>query len=574
MRLLLVPALLLVPLAQASASSTSPLVAYLNGSGVVVSAPDGSGAVAFPTSSPVALPAWSPDGKRIAYVSPGSAIGSYDIVVANADGTNVQRITSGTPLDLAGPFSPAWSPDGSQIAFLGKNAGASDSADLWLVSVATGSLQRLTLDGSAKRGLRWQPHGSLILYSAASSDSGWHLWTVDAVSSVRRSVGDSPGFYLCAAWSPNGSQIAFCDQHQQLNLVNADGTGLRRLATNLQGAPPAWSPDGTKVATAETRIVPGLSSRLGPPSNTDVVVIDVASGQARRLTGWPDPDVLHPYSDDPSWWPDGSRLFYLAGANTRWEMNADGSCQHQAPGVLGTTTSEPRWQPVPPLDAGPLECVDLRLRVTADRYAIALGEEAASTITIENNGNQPATGVSISLGATAPAIGYFSCPDGTRGNGCSLSDIAPGENRTIQAVVDSPNPGNLIATVTIRSNEPNLVPADAIANVGETVLNCTIVGSPGADVLDGTRGDDRICGLTGADRINGGPGNDYLDGGNGNDTIFGGPGHDTILGKGGRDVIFARDGQRDWIDCGTEYDVAVVDRLDHVHNCERVLRAR
>src|SRR5215470_3948782 len=279
MRLLLVPALLLVSLAQASASATSPLVAYLNGNGVVVSAPDGSGAVTLPDSSPLAVPAWSPDGTRIAYVSPGSAIGSYDLVVANADGTNVRRITSGIPLDLAGPSSPAWSPDGSQIAFLGKNGGARDSADVWLVSVATGSLQRLTLDGSAKRGLGWQPHGSLILYSAASSDSSWHLWTVDAVTGARRIVGDSPGSYLCAAWSPDGREIAFCNQHQQLSLVNADGTGLRQLATNLQGAPPGWSPDGKEVATAETRILPGPSPRFGPPMNTDVVVIDVASGQ-------------------------------------------------------------------------------------------------------------------------------------------------------------------------------------------------------------------------------------------------------------------------------------------------------
>ena len=93
--------------------------------------------------------------------------------------------------------------------------------------------------------------------------------------------------------------------------MNSDGTGLRHLAANLQGAPPAWSPDGAEVATAEAQIVPGLSSRYGPPMNTDVVVIDAASGQARRLTGWSDPNVLHPYSDDPSWWPDGSRLFYL-----------------------------------------------------------------------------------------------------------------------------------------------------------------------------------------------------------------------------------------------------------------------
>src|SRR5262252_3578578 len=66
MRLLLVPALLLVPLAQASALVTPPLVAYSNGNAVVVSAPDWSGAVTLPGSGPLAVPAWSPDGKRTA----------------------------------------------------------------------------------------------------------------------------------------------------------------------------------------------------------------------------------------------------------------------------------------------------------------------------------------------------------------------------------------------------------------------------------------------------------------------------------------------------------------------------
>jgi Ca2+-binding RTX toxin-like protein len=126
--------------------------------------------------------------------------------------------------------------------------------------------------------------------------------------------------------------------------------------------------------------------------------------------------------------------------------------------------------------------------------------------------------------------------------------------------------------LAVTSAEPDITPNDTTATSSTTILPCTIVGTSGADHLVGTAKADRICGLTGADWISGGRGDDYLDAGNGNDTVFGGPGHDTILGRGGRDVIFARDGQRDWIDCGTEYDIAVVDKLDHVQNCERVLR--
>ena len=196
MKSIVVLALVLVPLARGSASTAPQLVAFLNGTGVVVAGPDGSAAITLPDSSTAAEPAWSPDGSRIAYVSPPSP--NQEIVVANADGTGVDPLTSTAPLDLAGPFSPSWSPDGSEIAFLRRNAGPNESADVWLVSVATGALRQVTFDGGQKRGLRWQPHGSLILYNAASSDAGWHLWTVDAASGARRIVGDSPGLYLVA----------------------------------------------------------------------------------------------------------------------------------------------------------------------------------------------------------------------------------------------------------------------------------------------------------------------------------------------------------------------------------------
>ena len=90
--------------------------------------------------------------------------------------------------------------------------------------------------------------------------------------------------------------------------------------------------------------------------------------------------------------------------------------------------------------------------------------------------------------------------------------------------------------------------------------------------LQGTPANDHICGLPGFDHLYGRGGADYLDGGSGDDVIYGGRGRDLIRGAGGRDVIFARDGRRDTIDCGTEHDTAVVDRIDRVTNCERVLR--
>jgi len=101
-----------------------------------------------------------------------------------------------------------------------------------------------------------------------------------------------------------------------------------------------------------------------------------------------------------------------------------------------------------------------------------------------------------------------------------------------------------------------------------------IHGGAGIDTIEGGAGNDSLYGDLGADKLYGGAGNDYLDGGSGADIIVGGPGRDVILGKGGNDTIYARDGERDYIDCGSERDVAIVDRVDHVSHCETVVRPR
>ena len=76
-------------------------------------------------------------------------------------------------------------------------------------------------------------------------------------------------------------------------------------------------------------------------------------------------------------------------------------------------------------------------------------------------------------------------------------------------------------------------------------VSCTIVGTPGDDVLRGTKGNDVICGFGGNDRIFGGAGNDVIAGGDGNDIISGGPGRDLIVGDAGNDRIRGGSGADD-----------------------------
>jgi hypothetical protein len=75
--------------------------------------------------------------------------------------------------------------------------------------------------------------------------------------------------------------------------------------------------------------------------------------------------------------------------------------------------------------------------------------------------------------------------------------------------------------------------------------DCTIVGTPKADRIKGSRGNDVICGLGGNDKINGRGGRDLIDGGKGNDRLNGGGKADTLAGLAGRDrAIGAAGGDR------------------------------
>jgi hypothetical protein len=146
---------------------------------------------------------------------------------------------------------------------------------------------------------------------------------------------------------------------------------------------------------------------------------------------------------------------------------------------------------------------------------------------------------------------------------------------------------------------------------GRLTNDCRIVGTPGddslvgtslADLIIGLAGDDRLTAVTAdltgdtlqggegndvlvgssaADTLAGDPGDDTLSGGPGADRLWGGPGTDHFFGGGGNDVIDARDGEREFISCGTnkskttspygEFDVVYVDREDLYNvDCEVV----
>jgi Tol biopolymer transport system component len=112
---------------------------------------DGSGLRRLTRNTNDHAPAWSRDGRKIAFVSVRD--GNREIYVMNADGSGQQRLTR----NRAGDYSPAWSPDGRKIAFVSQRDG-NVNHEIYVMN---------TLDGGGQRNLTRTP-----------AQEDWFAWTV------------------------------------------------------------------------------------------------------------------------------------------------------------------------------------------------------------------------------------------------------------------------------------------------------------------------------------------------------------------------------------------------------------
>jgi uncharacterized repeat protein (TIGR01451 family) len=434
--------------------------------------------------------------------------------------------------------------------------------------------RQLTSDGGVKASVSWSPDGTRLIY-ARTDRAHTRIYVVGLGGAPPVALSAPDAYDYSPVWSPDGTKIAF--SAPALTVVNADGSG-RRTLTQIATAEPSWSPDGARIAFSGFRSFPEYTGRFGTPTREDVFVLGADGSGLRRLTGpFGDARLLGPGGSRPSWWPDGSRLLFVSqrdGPFTTFEMNADGSCQERF-GPGGPALQGPVWQP----GGGPLppvtRCVELRVAVDAGKSPVALGEPTTFTVTVDNDGNLLAK--QVTLAVTTPDDAELSSGSaGCRGSGvnlgCLFGGIAPGGSARFTVTGTRSTGGPVRLLVRVSGDELDTDPTNNDATAEAEVLACTIAGTYGNDTLYGTPGPDRICGLPGADAIYGGRGNDFVDAGNGDDRIYPGPGRDIVIARGGDDVIEARDGERDWIDCGAQHDVAVVDRIDVVRHCEVVAR--
>lgn len=214
--------------------------------------------------------AWSPDGRRIAYVGitrpyQESSDGQvhFGVYTANPDGSDARLLTEGVNEGW-----PAWSPDGAKIAFTSTRAdrglgnclagpGSLCPTDVYVMNADGTAITRLTDDRAPEFAPAWSPAGTSIAFvrSANGTDT---IDVVDADGTNERQVATGTGGNQRPfAWSPDGRRLAFVRLRRggwDLDVVDADGTGERAVLSRdgVWNEGPAWSPDGTEIAFSST----------------------------------------------------------------------------------------------------------------------------------------------------------------------------------------------------------------------------------------------------------------------------------------------------------------------------------
>ena len=330
-------------------------------------------------------PTLSPDGERVAFHWNGDERGMYHIYVMTIGSDDVRQLTDSSADDS----DPAWSPDGRDIAFL-RSVAPSRTALMLVGAVGGGERAVALLPGV--RSIAWSPDGRWIAYSLASPDNELNPAPEGGISALSLSTGRTAPLTAAGeghgdaypAFSPDGRALAFVRRGDIWTLpLSRNLTPLgepRRVTLHAAGAlNPVWWPDGKSIVFAAERGSRGrlLRATIGnpavPPSELggEEALEPALDSTGRRLvytragvvdslntlrpcgTGCtPEPPEKLLYSTklarNPSYSPDGQRIAFessRSGHMEIWVCGRDGSTPRQVTNLAGPPAGTPNWSP-------------------------------------------------------------------------------------------------------------------------------------------------------------------------------------------------------------------------------------
>lgn len=300
-------------------------------------------ATALPTPTATTGFPRPPSTARIAFEATGWTVpsASLEIFVMNTDGTGITDISNSPGDDQY----PSWSPDGKRIAFISHRDG---NNEIYVMNADGTGQTRLTNSPEGEFDPRWSPDGTRIIFSRMMKPSIHDIFVMNADGSGVTNLTNTPDIHEAYPdFSPDGKQIVFSSfggsrKPAGIYIMDADGSNVRLLQAGAQHFP-RWSPDGKYIAFDG-----GYSMYEG-----EIFVMKADGTEMRQVTEHPRAGAAN---KRPSWSPDGRQLVYYS--ELRFEgstfdvfvINVDGSGETALTHgytELNAGGTNPDWSPAP-----------------------------------------------------------------------------------------------------------------------------------------------------------------------------------------------------------------------------------
>lgn len=180
-------------------------------------------------------PTFSPDGKKLAFCSTLEE-GNPEIYVATSEGKKIKRLTFNKAIDTA----PSWSPTSREIAFTSDRGG---TPQIYIMDAEGSNVRRISFGGSYHDAPAWSPAGGRIAY-VSRVDQIFDIYALNLRTEQVVKLTESNARNETPSWSPDGRHLVFSSNITgtiQLYTIDYDGFNLRRLTSKGESKLPDWS---------------------------------------------------------------------------------------------------------------------------------------------------------------------------------------------------------------------------------------------------------------------------------------------------------------------------------------------